>query len=335
MKTRTIVVVLCVVMAAVLAGCNFPLAQTATPMFPTPDLDLTMTALFAPGGQYGPSLTPNVPPTETPVPVLPSNTPIPPMPVPPTTTPVPATATSAPGTVPTVVPTFLTPTKTPVVLTRTSPVVDAAYLANSPDLDGVWDEWNNKAYSFTSVVYGKDSWTGEADLQGSYRLGWDEDYLYVAVKVLDDQYVQNASGQDIYKGDSIELLIDTNLQDDFYYDRLSADDYQLGLSPGNDKPGEDEEAYLWFPSSVAGSRSKVKIAAVGGTDSEGRKLYRLEAAIPWSVLGITPYRGLTMGFLIGVSDNDKEGSTNQQTLISSSPYRVLVDPTTWGQVTLR
>jgi len=53
-------------------------------------------------------------------------------------------------------------------------------------------------------------------LQGSYRLGWDEDYLYVAVKVLDDQYVQNASGQDIYKGDSIELLIDTYLQDDFY-----------------------------------------------------------------------------------------------------------------------
>ena len=321
-----------------LAGCNFPMAQTPTPLFPTPNIDLTMTALFEPGGQYGPTLTPDMPPTQTAMPEPATLTPVPPTEVPPTAVPptaVPATATSAPGSIPTVVPTFLTPTKTPVVLARSAPYVEAGYLSTAPDLDGVWDEWSSKAYSITSLVYGKSDWTGEDDLQGSYRIGWDETYLYIAVKVLDDQYVQSNSGQDIFKGDSIELLVDTNLQDDFYYDRLSPDDYQLGISPGNDKPGENEEAYLWYPSSVAGARSKVKIAAVGGTDGSGRKLYRLEAAIPWSTFSITPYRGMSLGFLIGVSDNDKEGSSIQQTLVSSSIYRVLVDPTTWGQLTLK
>jgi hypothetical protein len=47
------------------------------------------------------------------------------------------------------------------------------------------------------VVYGNNNWTDEDDLSASYRIGWNEDYLFIAVKVKDDHYVQNASGQDL------------------------------------------------------------------------------------------------------------------------------------------
>jgi len=35
--------------------------------------------------------------------------------------------------------------------------------------------------------------------------------------------------------------------------------------------------------------------------------YLVEAAIPWSVLGVTPYGGLSMGFALSISDNDAAG----------------------------
>jgi hypothetical protein len=63
-------------------------------------------------------------------------------------------------------------------------------------------------------------------------------------------------------------------------------------------------------------------------------LWRLEAAIPWSVLGITPANGMHLGFAVSVSDNDKADENLQQSMISSTPNRVLTDPTTWGDLTL-
>ena len=70
--------------------------------------------------------------------------------------------------------------------------------------------------------------TGTVDpLAGSYYVGWDLTYLYLAAKVRDDKYVQVSTGENIFKGDSLELILDTNLLGDFYNDSLSADDYQI------------------------------------------------------------------------------------------------------------
>ena len=46
-------------------------------------------------------------------------------------------------------------------------------------------------------------WKDAADLEGAYAAGWDNDYLYISVKVTDDIYVQNTSGAMIYEGDSM------------------------------------------------------------------------------------------------------------------------------------
>ncbi|HNT53184.1 MAG TPA: sugar-binding protein [Anaerolineaceae bacterium] len=221
------------------------------------------------------------------------------------------------------------PTQTPTPL-RPGGTFDAPFLTTPPAIDGVWDEWKNNAYPAKYVVYGGGNRTDENDLEGSFRVGWDNQNLYIAVKMLDDKYVQNASGVDLYQGDSIEILLDTNLMGDLNSTQLSADDFQLGISFGRPDVNGTREAYLWYPGSLAGSKSGVVIVSV-----RGNGVTRMEAAIPWSVLGVSPSRGMTLGFALSFSDNDKESENVQQSMVSSAKNRSLLDPTTWGLLNLK
>jgi hypothetical protein len=59
----------------------------------------------------------------------------------------------------------------------------------------------------------------------------------VGVKITDDTYTQNNTGDQIYVGDAIEILLDTDLLGDFYTTDYNTDDYHLGLSAGNASKG--------------------------------------------------------------------------------------------------
>lgn len=196
-------------------------------------------------------------------------------------------------------------------------------------MDGNWDDFRPVDNPANNLVFGSANWSGPDDLRSSFRLGWDAHYLYVAAKVKDDHYVQNATGGDIYKGDSLEVLFDSNLLGDFYYNQLSPDDYQLGISPGRPDVNGIKEAYMWFPKPLAGSRPSVKISSSSMPDG-----YRVSCAIPWSVFGVAPDVGRRYGFAFSVSDNDNPAANEQQSMVSNAPGRSLLNPMTWGEMLL-
>ncbi len=314
MKTPRILLPLLALLLAAMA-CNFPGRAE-----PTPEglpLELTVTALFETAAALPPTrtLSPIIATATQPVAtqtLAPSATQQPPTQAPPTQPPAP-TATRA--------------------LIRPGLKAEARFMNTAPVIDGDWSEWKSVAteYPATSVVYGRANWANEDDLAGSFYVGWDLTYLYIAAKVRDDKYAQNASGQDIFKGDSLELLIDLDLLGDFYSDQLSGDDYQIGIAPGRPAISDNNpEVYLWYPSGKAGKLTSPNIKAL----YEG-SVYRVEAAIPWSVFGVIPYRGMRMGFAFSVSDNDQSSNSVQESMVSSAAGRALTDPTTWGEVILR
>lgn len=319
------------ILAILLAGCNLTPGPTPVqPTFPVPNQ--TMTALFStplpspvvtqPGGR--PSAT---------LPALPSQT-------------APAVATAQPTSAPSITalptlgvtllptqaPTRAIPSTTPDLSARTGVSVAAAYMANKPTLNGDWNDLPDTEYPAEIVVYGAANWKGRDDLAASFKIGWDATNLYLGVKVRDDIYVQNASGENLFKGDSIEILLDTNVAADYYVTRLSPDDFQLGISSGRPDVNGAREAYLWLPANIAGSRSQVKIVSLR-SQSEG--ITRIEAAIPWSLFGVTPKAGMHFGFVLSASDNDLSGENVQQTMVSNVKTRILTDPTTWGDLTLK
>jgi len=210
--------------------------------------------------------------------------------------------------------------------------VTAKFLATPPVIDGNWDDWKNLTiiYPASYVINGASHWKNPADLDGSFILGWDNNYLYLAVKVTDDLYVQNSSGAYIYKGDDVELQLDTNLGVDFTVSSMNNDDYQLGISAGKGSINGAKEAYLWYPQIIKGSvTNQVVIASQGGNG-----VHYFEVRIPWNLFGLSPYEGLRVGFALALSDNDNPAVNDWQTMISNTPGRKTLDPTTWGELVL-
>ncbi len=235
-----------------------------------------------------------------------------------------ATHTPLPPTAKQNLPTATIPTS------RAAPIAKAYFMYTPPLIDGDWNHLPPISEAPANiVVFGKENWTGPADLSASFRTAWDENYLYLGVKVNDEWYVQESSGKDLFKGDSIEILLDTNVRQDYYVQALDGDDYQLGISPGRPTPGKNMEAYLFYPSSQAGPRNDIKMAAISN-----KFTYRVEIAIPWQLFGLKPSAGTHFGFALSVSDNDTPGKPGQKAMVSSTQARILTDPTTWGDLTL-
>jgi len=317
---------------AALTACNMPVNPSPGP-FPMPNQ--TMTALFStplpspivtsrPGQA---TATPPAPPSPFPT-FTTTGTAAPTQPA--TAQPQPTATPAAPTQLPPTA-TKLPPSATPDLSRRTVTSVTAAYLAVKPKIDGDWNDLPDKEYPAEIVVYGQPAWAGRDDMAASFRIGWDATNLYIAAKVRDNTYAQNSKGETLFKGDSLEILLDTKVSDDFYYDQLSPDDYQLGISAGRPDVNGTREAYLWLPANIAGTRGQVSIAA---TRSTADGITRIEAAIPWSLFGVTPRSGMHLGFAFSASDNDDPSRNVQQKMVSNVKTRDLTDPTTWGDLTL-
>lgn len=322
---------LLLIIFSLVAGCTLQTNPAPTlPPFPTPNR--TMTALFAtplptialtqPVAVVTATSTqqavPTTQPTRSQSPTSPAAQ---------------ATATIAPSATrqPTQPVTQAAPTATLDLSQRGGTSTSAKLLATKPTIDGDWNDLPAKEYPAEIVVYGMNSWQSRDDLSASFRIGWDANNLYLGVKVHDDVYVQNATGADLFKGDSIEVLLDTDVASDYFVKKVSPDDFQLGISPGKTSVSGAKQAYRWMPTNIDGSISSVVIAS---QRNEAEQITRYEVAIPWTVFEVKPKSGQHFGFVLSISDNDNSSANVQQTMVSNIKTRILVDPTTWGDLTL-
>ena len=340
--------IVAILLLSFLTGCTLPGFSTPTPFsFPTPDK--TMTALFEP--------TSAAPSTSAPSDstdgdgqdgdaVQKTNTP-----KAPTSTPTDGDlVTETPEATNTVDPNdeLVGPA------TRSGPSITADWMKNGPGVDGDLSGWEPPIQKVINyVVYGSDKWSGKQDSSGTVVAGWNDTYLYLGIRVKDDKYVQEATKEQLYLGDSIEILFDRYVSADYYLHSMSADDYQIGISPGKggiavtingpkvaaipvltfsatSTNANPPEAYIWFPKTEAGRTTDIKIGAL-----EGGEGYQVEMRIPWNLLGVTnPQEGDHYGFAVSISDNDNAGTKKQQSMTSNVNTRIFSDPTTWGDLYL-
>ena len=239
-----------------------------------------------------------------------------------------ATATPGPGLAATA--TLPGDAATPT-LPPASDVVAARY---APILDGDPADWAALPfYTSPFTVFTDETWDGSDDLAASWWVAWDDVYLYFAFSVSDDIHAQSQSGNLTFRGDSLELQLDTDRPGD-YGPRLSPDDFQISLSPG-DFGALSPSAWL-FQGTGGGDMVDAPaghtIVVAARPTADG---YTLEAAIPWTDLGLTPTPGLVIGLAVNANDNDIPGAAVQELMKSNVPTRRFGDPTTWGTLTLQ
>ncbi|SFD77441.1 Por secretion system C-terminal sorting domain-containing protein [Chitinophaga sp. CF118] len=152
-------------------------------------------------------------------------------------------------------------------------------------VDGNLNEssWNlSKSIAKTTV--------GTPNNTATFGVLWDNNNLYIGVKVLDATL--NNDSPDSWDNDAVEIFIDAN------------------NNKGSTFDGRDNQFIKAYNSSTL--FSKIAVTGVQHAYATITGGYTVEISIPWSQLGITPAAGLTIGFDAGYDDDDNGGSRDGQ-----------------------
>jgi len=208
-------------------------------------------------------------------------------------------------------------------------------LKKPPALDGTgagWEQLPVNRIPPENLVQGKVA--NEADSSASFRLGHDGKSLFVDVEVNDDRVVSNIAPNDIkghWRSDSVEICIDPVAGAE---DTMGC--FKVGIFPfdntGSVRAARDADANQGPIEETAPSMRLVSRRTPAG--------YRIQAAIPFREIGISPAKVRRVGFNLIVYDGDKPnaalGENINKSRIAWSPRAgVQGRPEDWGRLDLQ
>ena len=188
-------------------------------------------------------------------------------------------------------------------------------------IDGTTQNWPGIP---PNVISGKRLVIGNAaeGLEGTFKLCWDDDNLYVLVSVVDPTpMMSKVTADNLWSGDGIELFIGTEKLDEGG-PLIFSDRHLIVGAPG---PGK---APFYYDNSPKQYETGTLI--VPGGDG---KSYTLETAIPWTALGIKPQPGLELLFDLGIDDSSS-GTGRRAQLMWNGTDKNSGDRTHWGRLKL-
>jgi hypothetical protein len=193
-----------------------------------------------------------------------------------------------------------------------------------PVIDGSLQEWDDfESFSAFEPTIKKENYTTHTDISGTFYSCWDDDNFYFAVQVNDDVFSQKYNSNQINKGDSITIVIDTELSEDMQIPFYNSDDYQIDFSPGNFSVSE---SFMNWP-----SNAPPKGVTISSTKQAAG--YILEASVPWyNFTNYIPADEDVLGFTISILDTDNLEST--ELVISSSKVFDFNNVSTLGTIVL-
>jgi hypothetical protein len=162
-----------------------------------------------------------------------------------------------------------------------------------PKLDGTMETWNG----MTKIALINPKVAGD-DASGMASVGWDDEFLYVAVEMRDNELLNVQPRAKLFRQDSIELLFSTEPRD--AGSGYGPNDFQLFLVPtsGEGRPLITEVT----------DRESGKVEDIGGALCFAGKVkngWILQTAIPWKQFkGFAPKLGSTASFELRVNDAD-------------------------------
>ena len=177
-----------------------------------------------------------------------------------------------------------------------APVFDVPRLDHIT-IDGKPEDWGDQGFRVGVLESETGKQKPAADLDASFRLGWDERGLLVLIEVSGKVQDEATKANELWQKDSIEL---------FYAPmRGSPDVVQMVISPGADpRQPELRSAIEDDRQTEALKKTKVTASAVRTKTANG---YVLEVLLPWQNLAIKPGVGREFAFQLYVNSTDGGG----------------------------
>lgn len=169
---------------------------------------------------------------------------------------------------------------------------------SAPVLDGKLKEWSTaKWVKMTGGEYvEKGARSGSKDAGVRWAARWDDQWLYLAVRLEDNEWVNGEIGDTLWKDDCVEVYVNPNGTDFNWGDPAV---FQLGFSPLSS--AGNPARWAWFQRR-APTDDEMKI-------QWGPRGDEAEVAIAWSFLNMTPGVNRDMGFGLAYHDKDVKDGT--------------------------
>jgi hypothetical protein len=158
----------------------------------------------------------------------------------------------------------------------------------------------NEARQYFAYDRQKTQWKGKSDLSATVQFLWDDKYLYLGVKVVDDVFANNKLGADIWAGDGLQFIIDPA--------RESAEKPgKYDISAALTKNGPAAYCYLSADSRAPeGPAKDIIVSCKRASADRGDMTYVV--AIPWSrVAPFKPAIGANLGMCVVLNEDDGPG----------------------------
>ncbi len=160
-------------------------------------------------------------------------------------------------------------------------------------VDGSAEDWGTKGFR-VEILAGPDGQTLPVnDFDAKFRLGWDQQGLYVLAAVQDDIGVEQEDPSRLWRTDCVEFFISDSVG--------STNRYQVVIAPGADPRYKTarQRIYDWrhtrYKTSELDAQSGSRVFKGG---------YVIEALLPWKNLGVKPQTGTEIGFQFVANDDD-------------------------------
>jgi hypothetical protein len=222
--------------------------------------------------------------------------------------------------------------------TLTGPRISAVRLSTGLTINGDASDWpdNTPTFDSNALVFGN-----EPGLTGHWGLAYDDTNFYLIVAVTDPTIVQthgNDTSQ-LFKGDGVSFEFGTSVPKNA--DKiLETGDKHVLLGPAAGGGGGAVISGINVPNGAAFTRGTNTIQGLKAAVTKSSDGYLLEAAIPWSTLGVDSVSGgeefgMNLNVSDAVSSGAKAGELNA--MVSNNPERKGNDApfrSIWGTLTL-
>ncbi len=157
------------------------------------------------------------------------------------------------------------------------------------------------------------------DLSASWRSSWDKQGLNLWVGIKDDLHVRDSA--QAWSDDSIEIYIDADSSRTETFD--GQNDFQLTFRM------KDQTVAIGKSSPVRNTR------LIRHTMTKTTNGYRLEASIPWAMLGVWPKPGMQIGFDIQINDDDNGDQRDAKISWNAKLDEAWKNPRLFGELVIK
>ncbi len=170
----------------------------------------------------------------------------------------------------------------PVMRVSEAPKIDA-------DLtDEVWTEIaRSHAGVFSGWTFSRGKSSKLADQQRVAYVGYDDTHLYVAMQAYatDIYTLTGGSGGNAFVGECVEIFVKPDGEETFHVGIDVEENINVGLKG-----------------------KAVDVKTIRYKTGFGENYWAMEAAIPWSTIGVVPERGKVLGFNLGANKSQQYGA---------------------------